>query len=140
MRLRLTTLLTLFVSALAASSTHAGERGGAAPVGRAHHHAPAHRARLPSGAARVAEANAAARMQPGGGSYVNAMQVFGWSDGALYQVYAAPGEVTDIALEPGEILAGTGPVAAGDTVRWVIGDTESGSGATKRIHILLKPI
>ncbi|XQZ99437.1 P-type conjugative transfer protein TrbG [Komagataeibacter rhaeticus] len=34
---------------------------------------------------------------------------------------------------------GTGPVAAGDTVRWVIGDTESGAGATKRIHILVKP-
>ena len=34
---------------------------------------------------------------------------------------------------------GTGPVAAGDTVRWIIGDTESGTGVTKRVHILLKP-
>ena len=32
-----------------------------------------------------------------------------------------------------------GPVAAGDTVRWIIGDTESGSGASKRVHILVKP-
>jgi type IV secretion system protein VirB9 len=24
-------------------------------------------------------------------------------------------------------------------VRWIIGDTESGSGATKRVHILVKP-
>jgi P-type conjugative transfer protein TrbG len=32
-----------------------------------------------------------------------------------------------------------GPVAAGDTVRWIIGDTESGSGATRRVHILVKP-
>jgi len=30
-------------------------------------------------------------------------------------------------------------VAAGDTVRWVIGDTESGTGAAKHIHILVKP-
>jgi type IV secretion system protein VirB9 len=30
-------------------------------------------------------------------------------------------------------------VAAGDTVRWVIGDTTSGSGADKRTHILVKP-
>ena len=30
-------------------------------------------------------------------------------------------------------------VASGDTVRWIIGDTESGAGATKRIHILVKP-
>ena len=34
---------------------------------------------------------------------------------------------------------GSGPVAAGDTVRWVIGDTESGAGGAKRIHILAKP-
>jgi len=87
----------------------------------------------------VAAANAAARVQPSGMGYLNATQVYPWSDGALYQVYAAPGEVTDIALEPGEILAGTGPVAAGDTVRWVIGDTESGAGPSRTVHILVKP-
>jgi type IV secretion system protein VirB9 len=90
-------------------------------------------------AARVALANAAARVQPSRDGYINAVQVYPFADGALYQVYAAPGQVTDIALEEGETLAGTGPVAAGDTVRWVIGDTESGAGATKRAHILLKP-
>ncbi len=88
---------------------------------------------------RVETANNAARVEPTRADYINAVQVYPFSDGALYQVYAAPGEVTDIALEAGEQLVGTGPVAAGDTVRWVIGDTESGSGATKRIHILLKP-
>jgi P-type conjugative transfer protein TrbG len=88
---------------------------------------------------RVMNANNAARVEPTRADYINAVQVYPFSDGALYQVYAAPGEVTDIALEAGERLVGTGPVAAGDTVRWVIGDTESGSGATKRIHILLKP-
>ena len=50
-----------------------------------------------------------------------------------------PGEGLDIALEVGAQRVGSGPVAAGDTVRWVIGNTESGSGITKRIHILLKP-
>ncbi|MGA7714059.1 MAG: P-type conjugative transfer protein TrbG [Rhizomicrobium sp.] len=88
---------------------------------------------------RVEAANNAARIQPTHAAYINAVQVFPFSDGALYQVYAAPGEITDIALEAGEQLVGTGPVAAGDTVRWVIGDTESGTGANKRIHILLKP-
>lgn len=87
----------------------------------------------------VAAANAAARVQPTGASYLNATQVYPWSDGALYQVYAAPGEVSDIVLEPGEVLAGTGPVAAGDTVRWVIGDTESGAGSNRTVHILVKP-
>jgi type IV secretion system protein TrbG len=89
--------------------------------------------------ARVDQANGAARIQPARAGYLNAIQVYPFSDGALYQVYAAPGEITDIALEPGEQLVGSGPVAAGDTVRWIIGDTESGSGAAKRIHILVKP-
>lgn len=89
--------------------------------------------------ARVAAANDAARIQPTLAAYINAVQVYPFSDGALYQVYAAPGEITDIALEPGEKLVGTGPVAAGDTLRWVIGDTESGTATGKRIHILLKP-
>ena len=89
--------------------------------------------------ARVERANGAARVQPTRAGYINAIQVYPYSDGALYQVYAAPGEITDIALEPGEQLAGSGPVAAGDTVRWIIGDTESGTGPTKRIHILIKP-
>jgi type IV secretion system protein TrbG len=69
---------------------------------------------------RVAEANGAPRVQPTRAGYINAIQVYPFSDGAFYQVYAAPGEITDIALEPGEQLVGPGPVAAGDTVRWII--------------------
>ena len=88
---------------------------------------------------RVEKANAAARVQPTRNGYVNAVQVYPYLPGALYQVYAAPGQVTDVALQDGEQLVGSGPVAAGDTVRWIIGDTESGTGPTKRIHILVKP-
>ncbi len=88
---------------------------------------------------RVEEANGAARVQPTRAGYINAMQVYPFSDGALYQVYAAPGQITDIALAAGEQLVGSGPVAAGDTVRRVTGATESGTGPTKRTHILVKP-
>lgn len=88
---------------------------------------------------RVGAANAAARVQPTRDGYVNAIQQYPWTQGALYQVYAAPGQVTDIALQEGEQLVGPGPVAAGDTVRWIIGDTVSGSGQTARVHILVKP-
>jgi P-type conjugative transfer protein TrbG len=88
---------------------------------------------------RVDQANGAARVQPTRAGYINAIEVYPYSDGALYQLYTAPGEITDISLEPGEQLVGSGPVAAGDTVRWIIGDTESGAGATKRVHILVKP-
>ena len=90
-------------------------------------------------AVRVNRANAAARVQPVRNGFINAVQVYPFSGGALYQVYCAPGEITDIALQEGEQLVGSGPVAAGDTVRWIIGDTESGSGATRKIHILVKP-
>lgn len=90
-------------------------------------------------AGRVENANAAARVEPRREGYYNAIQIYPWSDGALYQVYAAPGQITNIALEPGESLTGAGPIAAGDTARWIIGDTESGSGANRRVHILVKP-
>lgn len=88
---------------------------------------------------RVGAANAAARVEPDRRSWLNAIQQFPYADGALYQVYAAPGQVTDIALQEGEELVGPGPVASGDTVRWIIGDTVSGQGATRRVHLLVKP-
>ena len=90
-------------------------------------------------AERVTEANAAARMEPVRDGFINAVQLYPYSAGALYQVYASPGQITDIALQPGEKLVGAGPIAAGDTARWIIGDTLSGSSASQRIHILVKP-
>lgn len=88
---------------------------------------------------RVGRANAEARVQPDRQGYRNAIQQYAWSEGALFQVYAAPGQVTDIVLQEGEQLVGPGPVASGDTVRWIIGDTVSGAGARRRVHILVKP-
>lgn len=88
---------------------------------------------------RVVTANAAARMQPVRDGFLNAIQLYPWAEGALYQLYTAPGQVTDIALQEGEQLVGPGPVAAGDTVRWIIGDTLSGTGPGQRVHILIKP-
>lgn len=90
-------------------------------------------------ARRIANANEAARVQPASDGFFNAIQQYAYADGALYQVYAAPGQVTDIMLQEGEQLAGSGPVAAGDTVRWIIDDTISGAGPMSRVHILVKP-
>lgn len=93
--------------------------------------------RAPAAAlARVQAANRAAARGPDPDNFLGAVQVYPWSEGALYRLYAAPGEVSDIELQPGETLVS---VAAGDTVRWIIGDTASGSGATRRTHILVKP-
>ena len=88
---------------------------------------------------RVGRANAAARVEPERTSYFNAIQQYAYTDGALFQIYTAPGQITDIMLQEGEELVGPGPVASGDTVRWIIGDTVSGSGAARRVHILVKP-
>ena len=86
--------------------------------------------------AGVAAANRAALREPSRAGYINAVQVYPFSEGVLYRLYAAPERVTDIALQPGETVMS---VAAGDTVRWTVGDTTSGSGETRRTHILVKP-
>jgi type IV secretion system protein VirB9 len=86
---------------------------------------------------RIVGANAAARIEPIKDGYINAIQVYPYTKGALYQLYAAVNQVTDIALEPGEKLVS---VSAGDTVRWVLGDTSSGEGREGQVHILVKPI
>ncbi|WP_176597236.1 P-type conjugative transfer protein TrbG [Sphingobium sp. 15-1] len=88
--------------------------------------------------ARVEAANRAATREPSSSGYINAVQVYPWTEGALYRLYTAPERVSDIALQPGEKLVA---VSAGDTVRWVIGDTTSGGGAgdEARVHILVKP-
>ncbi len=85
---------------------------------------------------RVARANAEARVSPSREGYINAIQVWPYADGALYQVYTSPGRVTVIALQEGEELV---TVSAGDTVRWIVGDTASGAGASLRVNILVKP-
>lgn len=85
---------------------------------------------------RVDDANKAATQEPTKYGYVNAIQVYPYAEGALYRLYAAPERVSDIALQPGEKLTS---VSAGDTVRWVIGDTVSGTGDSERIHVLVKP-
>lgn len=86
--------------------------------------------------ARVEAAIKAAIQEPTKSGFLNAVQLYQYADGALYRLYAAPEKVTDIALQPGETLSS---VSAGDTVRWVIGDTTSGSGPDKSVHIMVKP-
>lgn len=65
---------------------------------------------------------------------------FPFEASAVYPVVAAPGRITDLVLEPGEALVDTNPIAAGDTARWVIGDTTSGTGEARRVHVLIKPM
>ena len=87
----------------------------------------------------VAFATQAARIEPRPSGWQGAAQLFSYAPGGLFEVYAAVGQVTDIMLQEGETLSDTGAVAAGDTVRWVIGEASSGTGASRRTHILVKP-
>lgn len=86
---------------------------------------------------RVDHANAAARLEPSKDGYINAVQIYPFTKGALYRLYASPEQVSDIALQPGEELVA---VSAGDTVRWVVGDTTSGTGERQQVHVLVKPV
>jgi len=86
---------------------------------------------------RIDTANERAKIEPDLDRFLNAVQVYPYMQGALYRLYAAPEQVTDIALEPGERL---NSVSAGDTVRWVVGDTTSGGTHGEQVHILVKPI
>lgn len=86
--------------------------------------------------ARVEQANAEASVVPTREGYINAIQVWPFSNGALYQVYTSPGRVTVISLQPAEELV---TVAAGDTVQWIVGDTASGSGTSRRVAVMVKP-
>ena len=118
-----------------AGIARAGEGAGLAGPARRRASAAARPGTKPP-AARVEAANRAARQEPRSEGFVDSVQVYPWTEGAVYRLYTAPGHITDIALQPGEALTA---VAAGDTVRWIVGDTTSGSGPTRQIHILLKP-
>lgn len=73
----------------------------------------------------------------GGDRRMGAVQIFAWSPGRIYEVRTAPLRVTTLTLGPGETLVAK---AAGDTVRWQIGEAVSGSGPGQRTHVLLKPL
>ena len=101
--------------------------------------ATAHAQSAPPSARPVAAATDAARVSARAAGWQGATQLFVYAPGGLYQVYAAVGQVTDIMLQEGETLSDSGAVAAGDTVRWVIGEAASGTGPSRRTHILVKP-
>lgn len=84
----------------------------------------------------VRSATRSATIEPVPTGFISGAQVYPFSEGTIFQVYAAPGLVTDIMLQAGESLVA---VASGDTARWVIGDTTSGSGDGKQTHVLVKP-
>jgi type IV secretion system protein VirB9 len=91
----------------------------------------------PSGRAAIALANQAARSPSRADGFVGGVQVFAWSPGRVFEVWTAPLRVTTLTLGEGETLVSK---AAGDTIRWQIGEVASGTGTARRTHVLLKPL
>lgn len=89
------------------------------------------------GRAAITDANRRAATPSRSDAFVGGMQVFAWSPGRVFEVWTAPLRVTTLTLGPGETLIAK---AAGDTVRWQIGEAVSGEGATQRVNVLLKPL
>ena len=89
-----------------------------------------------TGVAAVKEANKKALKQPDSNAYQNGIMTYDFVPGALYKIYCAPLNVTDIQFQPGETLVS---VAAGDTLRWQVSKTYSGSGEARREHLMVKP-
>jgi type IV secretion system protein VirB9 len=85
----------------------------------------------------VQAANTNARDVPTPGAYVNSTLYYDYEPGRLYTVHTSPRFLTVISLQPGEKLISK---AAGDTVRWVLGETVQGSGANQQVLVMLKPV
>jgi type IV secretion system protein VirB9 len=93
--------------------------------------------RRTSGQAAIAGANRAARETSTSQGFVGGVQVFAYDPGRVYEVWTAPLRVTTLTLSPGETIVSK---AAGDTVRWQIGETTSGEGSSQRAHVMIKPL
>jgi P-type conjugative transfer protein TrbG len=85
----------------------------------------------------VQSANSSARDYPTSGAYINSALYYDFEPGRLYTVHASPHFLTAITLRPGEKLISK---AAGDTIRWVLGETVQGAGASQQVIVMVKPI
>jgi type IV secretion system protein TrbG len=85
----------------------------------------------------AADANHKASQAPDRSDYFNAIVQYAYEPGTLYQVYAEPMRITDIALEPGEKILGQ--PASGDVVRWLLALGKSMEAGTEQWHVYVKP-
>lgn len=84
----------------------------------------------------LAAANGAARQRPDTTRFIQARQIYTYAPGAIYELYANPNFVSAILLEPGESL---NDVAAGDTSRWMVQETNAESEIDGRTVVLVRP-
>lgn len=97
---------------------------------------PTRRVRCPTAVDVLAAANGAARQRPIAGSFTEARHVYVYAPGAIYELYTNPGFISTILLEPGETI---NAIAAGDTSRWMVTETNGESEGDGRTIVLVKP-
>lgn len=82
--------------------------------------------------------NEKSRHRPEESRFFNAITIYDYMPGALYQVYASPGHLTTIMLQPGETVSKN--IMSGDSVTWKAKVGASGQGEQQRQVIYLKPL
>jgi type IV secretion system protein TrbG len=66
--------------------------------------------------------------------------LFTYAPGSIYEVEAATFHETALALQPGETLTGKELPTAGDTARWTIAATRSGTAPNEAVILIVKPL
>ena len=66
--------------------------------------------------------------------------LFTYSPGGIYEVQAATFHETALELQPGESLTGKELPTAGDTARWTIAATRTGSAPNETTVLIVKPL
>ena len=123
--------------AQAAAPPAASQAAAVTPKPVARHYATAHHPWHDHAVLRTAYRRAVAT--PLAASFVNGDQVYAFEPNRLYRIDASPRFLTVIALRPGEKLISK---AAGDTVRWVIGETAGGGNGAglSQTLVMIKPL
>lgn len=85
----------------------------------------------------IRSANELSRQAPAPAGFINSAMFYDYMPGAIYELHTSPRFISTIALRPGEKLISK---AAGDTVRWVMGETHQGDGANAQTLVFVKPI
>ena len=66
--------------------------------------------------------------------------LFTYAEGGIYELQAATFRQTAIELQPGEVLTGRDLPTAGDTARWTLAITRTGTAPAESVVLIVKPL
>jgi P-type conjugative transfer protein TrbG len=71
---------------------------------------------------------------------IKGKMLFTYTDGGIYELQSATFHETAIELQPGEVLTGRDLPTAGDTARWTLAVTRTGTAPTESVVLIVKPL